>query len=419
MPKILAMVLAGGRVDELGVLTFFRPKSTMPFGGLYRIIDFPLSNLMHSGIERVGILSQYRSSSLIEHIGTGAAWDMTGRHRGISLLPPFKGLHASDWYRGTADAVYQNLDFIQDNKPDLVMILSGDHIYNMDYQELLEFHLEMNADLTAAFVQVSSTGSSRFGLAEMADDHPRGGRLLNYMEKPARPHSNWASMTIYLFRTGPLMQILRENARLQSHEFGRDIIPSMMEAYRVFGFKHSGFWGYSRTLEEYWSTNMDLLGDNPKINLDAWQVRTNLDHEAIRDRGPAIIGKSSHLEDSRIYNGVRVDGTVKRSILFPGVHVSEGSVVKDSILFFDTQVGPGAKIERTITDIGVSIGRDASIGSATGGLCVVGTQTQIPQGIEIGAGSSIYPHLRAEDFRKRAYGQESVIRNRIPGIPVS
>ncbi len=419
MPKILAMVLAGGRVDELGVLTFFRPKSTMPFGGMYRIIDFPLSNLMHSGIERVGILSQYRSSSLIEHIGTGAAWDMIGRHRGISLLPPFKGLHASDWYRGTADAVYQNLDFIQDNKPDLVLVLSGDHIYHMDYQKLLKFHLEMKADLSAAFVQVPSTGSSRFGLADIEDEHPRGGKLINYVEKPARPHSNWASMTVYLFNTDVLIQVLKENAAMESHEFGRDIIPVMMDRYRVFGFKHSGFWGYSRTLEEYWASNMDLLGDNPKINLDAWQVRTNLDHESIRDRGPAIIGPTSYLEDSRIYNGVRVEGTVKRSILFPGVHVAKGSFVHDSILFFDTQVGPGARIERTITDIGVSIGKDASIGARMGGLSVVGTQTQIPQGIEIGPGCSIYPHLRAEDFKERTYDQGSIIRNQIPGIPIT
>jgi len=184
MPKILAMVLAGGRVDELGVLTFLRPKSTVPFGGLYRFIDFPLSNLMQSGIERVGILSQYRSSSLIEHIGTGASWDMIGRHRGITLLPPFQGLHASDWYKGTADAVYQNLDFIHAHKPDLVLILSGDHIYHMNYQKLIQFHLDMGADVTASFVQVSPTGSSRFGLARISEDDPRGGRLLEYLEKP-------------------------------------------------------------------------------------------------------------------------------------------------------------------------------------------------------------------------------------------
>ncbi len=419
MPKILAMVLAGGRVDELGVLTFFRPKSTMPFGGLYRIIDFPLSNLMLSGIERVGILSQYRSSSLIEHIGTGASWDMIGRHRGISLLPPFKGLHASDWYRGTADAVYQNLDFIHAHKPDLVLVLSGDHIYHMDYQELVRFHLEMQADLSAAFVQVPPAGSSRFGLANIGDEHPKGGKITDYVEKPALPHSNWASMTIYLFRTEVLVEVLNANVKEESHEFGRDIIPAMIGNYRIYGFRHHGFWGYSRTLEEYWSTNMALLGDHPKIDLDAWQVRTNLDHESIRDRGPAIIGPAARIEDARIYNGVRVEGTVKRSILFPGVHIEEGAVVEDSILFFDSQIGPGVRVERTIADVGVSVGRDASIGSKSGNLTVLGTHAQIPRGIEIGPGCSVYPHIQGEDFSEMSYPPGSVIRGANQEIPVN
>jgi glucose-1-phosphate adenylyltransferase len=386
MPKILAMVLAGGRVDELGVLTFLRPKSTVPFGGLYRFIDFPLSNLMHSGIERVGILSQYRSSSLIEHIGTGVSWDMTGRHRGITLLPPFQGLHASDWYQGTADAVYQNLDFIHANKPDLVIVLSGDHVYHMNYQKLIQFHLNKAADVTASFVQVSPAGSSRFGLARISEDDPRGGRLLEYWEKPAHPASNWASMTIYLFKTEILEQALEENAGIESHEFGRDIFPAIMSKHKVYGYKFYGYWGYSRTLEEYWTANMDLLGERPEIKLSDWQVRTNLDHEAIRDRGPALIGTKGSINNSRIYNGVRIEGQVSQSILFPGAYVGTGAVVKNSILFFDTQVGPGARIENTITDLGVSIGRDSVIGKQDEALVVIGFRTQIPKRIKIGPG---------------------------------
>jgi glucose-1-phosphate adenylyltransferase len=409
MPKILAMVLAGGRVDELGVLTFLRPKSTVPFGGLYRFIDFPLSNLMQSGIERVGILSQYRSSSLIEHIGTGASWDMTGRHRGITILPPFKGLHASDWYKGTADAVYQNLDFIHAHKPDLILILSGDHVYNMHYNRLIQFHLDMGADVTASFVEVSPSGLSRFGLARISDDDPRGGRILEYLEKPAHPLSNWASMTIYLFKTEILEQALKENAEIDSHEFGRDIIPAIMNRYEVYGYKFHGYWGYSRTLEEYWTANMDLLGERPGIKLDDWQVRTNLDHESIRDRGPAFIGTQGSIDNSRIYNGVRVKGQIARSILFPGAYVGVGAVVKDSILFFDTQVGPGAKVENTITDLGVSIGRDSIIGKQDKALTVIGLRTQIPQGIIIGAGCSIHPELKAENFIQKLYGQGNVI----------
>jgi glucose-1-phosphate adenylyltransferase len=409
MPKVLAMLLAGGRVDELGVLTFLRPKSIVPFGGLYRFIDFPLSNLMHSGIERVGILSQYRSSSLIRHIGTGASWDMIGRHRGITLLPPFQGLHASDWYMGTADAVYQNLDFIRTYQPDLVLVLSGDHVYHMDYQKLIRFHLEMEADVTAAFVQVFSSGLSRFGLALMTGDDPRGGRILEYVEKPDQPISNWASMTIYLFKTEVLEEVLEENARSSSHEFGRDIFPVMMNRFNLYGYKFGGYWGYARTLEEYWSANMDLLGEYPRIGLSEWHIRTNLDHEAIRDKGPALIGPQGSIDNVRLYNGVRVQGKVVHSILFPGVHIEAGAEVRDSILFFDTQVGPGARLERTITDVGVSIGRDSVIGEQDRALTVIGTRTQIPSGTVIEAGCNVHPELRAEDFTQRHYRSGSSI----------
>lgn len=409
MPKVLAMLLAGGRVGELGALTFLRPKSIVPFGGLYRFIDFPLSNLMQSGIERVGILSQYRSSSLIRHIGTGASWDMIGRHRGITLLPPFQGLHASDWYMGTADAVYQNLDFIHSYQPDLVLILSGDHIYHMDYQKLIRFHLEMKADVTATFVQVFSAGLSRFGLALMTGDDPRGGRILEYVEKPAQPVSNWASMTIYLFKTEVLEEVLEENARGISHEFGRDIFPAMMNKFDLYGYKFRDYWGYARTLEEYWAANMDLLGEYPRIGLSEWHVRTNLDHEAIRDKGPALIGPQGSIDNARLYNGVRVQGEVVHSILFPGVHVEAGAEVRDSILFFDTQVGPGARVERTIADVGVSIGRDSVIGEQDRALTVVGTRTQIPSGTVIGAGCNVYPELKAEDFTRRLYRYGSTI----------
>ncbi len=412
MPKILAMVLAGGRVDELGVLTHLRPKSTVPFGGLYRFIDFTLSNLMHAGIERVGILSQYRSSSLVEHIGRGESWDMIGRNRGITILPPFQGMHDSDWYKGTADAVYQNLDFISSYKPDLVLIVSGDHVHNMDYTRLIDYHMETGADVTAGFVEVSLSGASRFGLGIIEDSAQSGGRLLEYHEKPEKPISNWASMTTYLFRTDILKDVLTENASASSHEFGKDIMPAVMSSYNVHGYKFFGYWAYSRTLEEYWRANMDILGENPRIRLDSWQLRTNLDHEAIRDRGPALIGSigSGSINNVRLYNGVRVEGRVENSILFPGVHIGAGAVVRDSILFFDTQVGPDCTVERTISDIGVSMGKDCRIGSRDGELVVIGTRTQIPRGITLQQGVSVYPELGGDDFRKSSYGQGEEIR---------
>lgn len=411
MSKILAMVLAGGRVDELGVLTHLRPKSTVPFGGLYRFIDFSLSNLMHAGIERVGILSQYRSSSLVEHIGTGAAWDMIGRNRGITLLPPFQGMHESDWYQGTADAVYQNLDFISSHKPDLVLIVSGDHVHNMNYDSMIDYHRESGADVTAGFVEVPLTGSSRFGLGKIEDTRGPGGKLLEYAEKPEKPITNWASMTTYLFNVNVLREVLLENASNDSHEFGRDIMPDVMRSCNVHGFKFFGYWAYSRTLEEFWQANMDILGERPRIRLSSWQLRTNLDHEAIRDRGPALIGSGSGglLNNVRIYNGVRVDGTVENSILFPGVHVGEGAEVRDSILFFDTQVGPEASVDRTISDIGVSIGKGCKIGKRDGRLTVIGTRTQIPREIILNEGCSIYPELEAEDFSRKIYEPESEI----------
>ncbi len=414
MPKILAMVLAGGRVDELGVLTHLRPKSTVPFGGLYRFIDFTLSNLMHAGIERVGILSQYRSSSLVEHIGTGAAWDMIGRNRGITLLPPFQGMHDSDWYKGTADAVYQNLDFVAAHKPDLVLVVSGDHVHNMNYTSLVEYHLDSGADITAGFVEVPLSGSSRFGLGRIEGTGSEGGRLVEYVEKPEKPISNWASMTTYLFRTDILREVLEQNAMQESHEFGRDILPSVMKSHNVHGFKFFGYWAYSRTLEEYWRANMDIMGERPRIRLADWGLRTNLDHEAIRDRGPALINSVSGglLDNVRLYNGVRIEGQVENSILFPGVHIGAGARVRDSILFFDTQVGPGAFLDRTISDIGVSIGRGCRVGEPGGGLAVIGAGTQVPRDVVIAQGCSVYPGMGADDFTLMEYAAHSEIKPR-------
>ncbi len=413
MSRTLAMILAGGRVDELGILTYLRPKSTVPFGSLYRFIDFPLSNLMCSGIQRVGILSQYRSSSLVEHIGTGASWDMIGRHRGITILPPFKAHQASDWYKGTADAVYQNLDFVSSYLPEHVLILSGDHVYNMDYTEMIQFHHDMNAAVTAAFVNVPLSGCSRFGLGKIAHDDPRGGRLIDYAEKPEKPISTWASMTVYLFNYHVLLEVLEENAHRTSHEFGRDIIPALLSTYRVYAYKFDGYWAYCRTLDEYWKANMDLIGAYPRIDLSKWCLRTNLDHEAIRDRGPAIFGSNGSgkgtISDTRLYHGVRVEGHVERSILFPGVHIGQGAEVRDSILFFDTQIGPGAKVERTITDIGVSIGKDSVIGKRDGKIVTVGMHAQIPKGVSIDEGSTIHPKVLAPAFLKKDYGKDSVI----------
>ncbi len=412
MKKILALILAGGRVDELSVLTLYRPKSALPFGGLFRVIDFPLSNLMHSGIERIGILSQYRSDSLINHIGSGAAWDMVGSNRGISILPPMKGTRSSDWYKGTADAVYQNMEFIEHHSPDLILILSGDHVYNMDYQHLIDFHEAMAADLTVSFVKVDEMGADRFGQGVIADDDPRGGRLLRYVEKPSNVISPWASMTVYLFNRDALDFVMEEMMRPPATDhFGRDIFPVLLDKKVVFGYKFLGPWAYTRTIDEFWQANMSLLAEKPEIDLAGWQLRTNLDNERIRDRAPSIMGPEATVSRSVIQSGCRIDGVVKNSILFPGVHVEKDGIVENSILMFDTIVKQRAELNRVITDVEVSIGEDAKvgIGKLTGtnieypdllnsGITVIGRNTCIPAGMSIGRNCIIYPNKKESYF---------------------
>jgi glucose-1-phosphate adenylyltransferase len=411
MLNVLAMILAGGRVDELDVLTFFRPKSVVPFGAVYSIIDFPLSNLMHSGIEKVGILSQYRPFYLMNHIANGAPWDMVGRDRFATILPPFKGGEASDWYKGTADAVYQNIDFIKLYNPDLVLILSGDHIYRMDYQQIIGFHKEKKADLTVAFTKTPQEGAERFGQAAIEDEGTEGGRVLQYLEKPKKARLDWASLTIYVFEPELLFQVLEENARKNSHEFGKDILPSLVNSRRVYGYKHKGYWGYTRTLEEYWNTNMALLGDEPLIDLKSWEIRTNLADKAVRDRQPAVIGADASIKDSLFYSGCSIKGKVTRSILFPGVTVAEGAEVDESILFFDVVVGPGAKVTRAIADAGVVVGSGSAIGEARPReLTVIGMNAQIPDGIVIESGVTVYPYLAPERFGRAIYHTGEIVK---------
>ncbi|OKY74296.1 MAG: glucose-1-phosphate adenylyltransferase [Desulfobulbaceae bacterium DB1] len=402
-PKTLAMILAGGRVDELNVLTCYRPKSAVPFGGFARIIDFSLSNLMHAGLERVAILSQYRSYSLINHIGIGAAWDMIGKYRGVSILPPSTGYGNTSWYKGSADAVFQNADFIQYHDPEEVLILSGDHVYQMDYQEVVDYHRSKDADLTIACLQVPMEKAHRFGLADIDnEDGDRGGRVLQYKEKPDRPKFNWASLTVFCFKPKVLLEMLAVNAREdESFEFGRDIIPRMMyEKRKVYGFKFRGYWGYSRTIEEYWQTNMDLLGAEPKIDLEKWGLRTNLDHRNICDCQPLKVGSNAAIRDSLVYNGCIVEGEVERSILFPGVHVKKGAVVKDSVLFFNDVVGRDARLEKVICDVNVTVGNEVRLGQegpvSAKEVTVVGWNNFIPDKALIGSDCTLYPALSPE-----------------------
>lgn len=409
MAQVLAMILAGGRVGELDVLTFFRPKSVLPYGGLYRVIDFPMSNLMHSDIENVGILSQYRPFELISHIANGEPWDMTGRQRRAVILPPFQGRGSSDWYKGTADAVYQNIDFIRLNNPEIVIVLSGDHIYRMDYRKVIEFHMEKKADLTIAFTRVSPQKSSRFGLAQIEDEDPRGGRVTDYKEKPRSSSLEWASLTIYVFKTELLISALKDNAMSPSHEFGKDIIPALLKKHRVYGYKHAGYWGYTRTIDEYYRTSMDILGHKPKVDIRSWELRTNMANDSIRDRKPAFVSPSARIKDSFFYGGCSIEGTVRNSILFPGVSVEKGAIVEDSILFFDSTVKAHAEVTRTIADSACTVSEHARIGDSGHALTVIGMDTVVPENVRIAGGATVHPKLKAGVFTKSRYAAGEVV----------
>ncbi|MDK9709295.1 MAG: sugar phosphate nucleotidyltransferase [Desulforhopalus sp.] len=398
-PTTLAMILAGGRVDELNVLTYYRPKSAVPFGGLGRVIDFSLSNLMNSGIEQVAILSQYRSYSLINHIGNGAAWDMIGRYRQISILPPFLGTEAADWYRGPADAIFKNLDYVHYHDPEEILILSGDHIYKMDYQDMIDYHIAKDADLTIAFTKVPFKGADRFGIATLNDeDGDRGGRVVNYWEKPENPESDWASMTVLCFKPEVLYQALEKNQEGDSYHFGRDIIPVLLKQNcRVYGYKFCGYWGYTRTINEYWQSNMDLLGKEPRIDMEKWVFRTNLDHRSIRDFEPAYIGDNAVVQNSLVYNGCKVEGKVRNSILFPGVQVGKGAVVENSVLFFSNQIKENCRLNKVVADVNSVFGKNVVIGpevcDESTEVTVIGWKNEVPDNTVIGEGATIYPDL--------------------------
>jgi glucose-1-phosphate adenylyltransferase len=398
-PSTLAMILAGSRVDELNVLTYYRPKSAVPFGGVGRVIDFSLSNLLNSGIEQVALLSQYHSYSLINHIGTGAAWDMIGRFRHVSILPPFLGSEATDWYRGPADAIYKNLEYVKYHCPEEILILSGDHIYKMDYQELIDYHTEKDADLTVAFTRVPKDEASRFGVARLDDeDGLRGGRVVKYWEKPAHPDSDWASMTILCFKPEVLYRALEKNQEGDSYHFGKDIIPMLIEQnFKVYGYKFNGYWGYTRTINEYWQSNMDMLGPDPAIDLEKWVFRTNLEHRHIRDNEPALMGEQAVVHNSMIYNGCKIGGTVKNSVLFPGVHVKKGALVENSVIFFSNIIGENCRLNKVVSDVNNSYGDSVLVGpeecKADTPITMVGWNNTIPDKTTIGEGATIYPRI--------------------------
>jgi glucose-1-phosphate adenylyltransferase len=358
LPRMAAMVLAGGRVGELGVLTLRRPKSALPFAGYYRVIDFALTNLMRAGINHVGILSQYRPGSLIDHVGVGESWDFVGLDRGAKILPPYRGAEGSGWYQGNADAVYQNLAYIRDRQAEVVLILSGDHIYSMDFRQLIRFHLEQKADMTVAVKRMGH--HERFGYAALDPS----GRMVGYEEKPVHPSSDLASLTIYAINAVTLVEVLSQLSGRPQVEFGADVLPLMLENYRVFGYEFDGYWAYTRTVNAYYAAHQDLLAR--RCDLDQWQVRTNLQDSEVAGMPPPTIRRGARVQNSFVSVGCDIAGTVIGSILSPGVRVERGAEVVDSVLFHRCTVDRGASVRLTIADKQASVGAEARIGPEAG-----------------------------------------------------
>ncbi len=395
MNDIVGMILAGGRVDELLTLTERRPKAAVPIFGIYRFIDFVLSNMMRSRIDNVGVLSQFRPYSLMRHLGNGEHWDFIGRKRGVRILPPYKGLKESDWYRGTADAVYQNISYIEEFKPRYVIVAAADHIYQLDYRDVLDFHREKDAEVTVGFTK-SKIRKPWFGYGVMDNDC----RLVAYQEKPDKPISNWISMTVYVFRTEFLFELLKENARADSHEFGRDIISRLPGRCAIYGYKFDDYWAYARTVNMYYQTNMELL--RGKIKLRRWQICTNLiEGCAFKDRLPARI--TGEVSNSYISHGCVIQGTVINSILSPDVVVEKGTEVIDSIVFHGTIIKRNARLQKVICDKQCEIGENTEIGTfgqeifskefenlLNTGITLIGKETEIASGVKIGANTVIY-----------------------------
>lgn len=407
MKKIIGMVLAGGRVDELLVLTAKRPKSALPMWGMYRIIDFVLSNMMHAGIEVVGVLSQYRPHSLNAHLLNGEPWDYVGRSRALRVLSPFKGAEDSDWYKGTADALYQNLTFIERYAPEMVVIASADHVYAMDYRPILKQHLATGADLTIAFKRVPCEEAHLYGAAVLDGS----GRVVVYEEKAPHPQGDLASLTVYVFNTGCLVERLRQNAREgKTYQIYSEIIPHMIaEGSRVFGWVFDGYWQYARTLDTYYATNMDILSETAP-NLPAWSVRTNLAPPTLGDPIPALFRPTAKVSSSLVCCDTVVEGTVAHSIVSPGVVIERGAVVRDSVIMHRCSIAEGAVVDRAILDKDIRVGRGARVGcgdavpncvhpqTLSSGVTVVGKGTQIPAELRIGRGCIVHPDMRESDF---------------------
>ncbi len=355
--ECIAMILAGGQGSRLGSLTKKIAKPAVPFGAKYRIIDFTLSNCSHSGITTVGVLTQYQPLELNTYIGNGRPWDLDVSNGGVFVLPPYMGAEKGEWYKGTANAIYQNMDFISGFDPQYVLILSGDHIYKMDYSKMLRYHIEKNADVTISTITVPMQEASRFGILT----YDETGKVLQFDEKPANPKSNQASMGIYIFNWNVLKEelILDENNLNSSHDFGKDIIPNILKKKKhLYGYPFKGYWKDVGTIASLWEANMDLIEKGTDFNLDDpnWPIMAR--SSALP---PHYIGKNGSINQSLVTEGCEIEGTVEHSILFSGVKVGKGSKVIDSIIMNNTVIKDNVYINKAIIGNDCLIEKNVSI----------------------------------------------------------
>ncbi|MBN1580329.1 MAG: glucose-1-phosphate adenylyltransferase [Anaerolineae bacterium] len=409
--RVLAMILAGGQGTRLSILSQKRAKPAVLFAGKYRIIDFTLSNCVNSGVTAVGVLTQYRPRSLNDHIRTGRPWDLDRMYGGVTLLQPYQVSQSSQpWYRGTADAIHQNLDFIEHHRPDMTLVLAGDHIYKMDYSSLLHYHEEKNADMTVCTMRVPLSEASRFGVLNLDQADP--GRVSKFEEKPKHPKSDLASMGIYMFSTQVMTRLLEEDAMdaNSSHDFGKDILPKMIaEGYRVFCYSFDGYWVDAGTVQAYWEAHMDLLEERPLLNLldRKWVIHTRSE-----ERPPVNIRTGASIGHSLISDGCVIEGAVEYSVLSPGVQVRQGAIVRNSIVMTDTVIEDMAVVDRAIIDKNARIGARSKIGYGNDmhvvneldprldtGITLIGKNSAIPPQMTVGRNCVIGSDLSPQAFQ--------------------
>ncbi len=393
--ECVAMLLAGGQGSRLYLLTERLAKPAVPFGGKYRIIDFPISNCINSGIDTVGVLTQYQPLALNEYIGNGQPWDLDRVYGGVMMLPPYQGLKRADWYKGTANAIYQNMQFIDKYDPEYVLILSGDHIYRMDYAKMIAEHKRNKADCTIAVIDVPLAEASRFGIMSAKEDMS----IYDFEEKPKNPKSTMASMGVYVFSKEKLFSYLiaDEQDENSDKDFGKNVIPAMLKAgERMFAYRFEGYWKDVGTVSSLWEANMDLLGDNPALDLNdgSWRI-----YSRSNAYPPHYVGESAVIKNSQITEGCEIYGTVINSVIGGGVTVARGATVKDSVLFDNITVSEGASVYYSMVDSGTVVGKNATVGKdkdKDGQLTLVGGGLNILPGISVPDGGLVSEKTLAE-----------------------